>query len=452
MSLARAVVRSQKGEATLARPAFVTLAVLALATVMQVHFGAFGDVSWLITVCEGWLDGKVPYVDFFETNPPPAILLYMPPVIAARLMHLRPEMVVAAYGLAIAWGSATLASAILKRAALLPRPAPLFDALALIALVLLPGRTFDERDFFALCFGLPYIALSAARAERSPVALIYALVAGAGLGLMVALKAPYVAIPALLALRLPLSVDASGAGKRRRACGRRRSDGDQLHLPFPAYFADVAPIVATAYLPVRESLATLVANAALVAALTLGGVAVAASPRARPDNLTLTFLIAAAGAIVAYFVQGKGWLYHVYPALALACLAFAATLERRERDGLALAVAGALAAFTFAGAALFDLAPLPTALVGAICARLLMMRFAPDGGRERLTTIAGGALVGAACGLYALSFPGPSPAFTRALLDAAPHPRIATIGEGLGIGFPRRAMSEANGRCACRAC
>ncbi len=418
---------------------FAATAVLGVAAAMQAHFGAFGDVSWLLTVCEGWIGGKTPYVDFIETNPPPAILLYMPATIFSRLFDLRPETAISAFGLAAASGSAWLTCEILKHARLLTRQAPLFGVLTLAALVILPGRTFDERDFFAAVFGLPFVALAAARAEAAPVLRTQALVAGVGLGLMVALKPPYAVIPALLALhvaRRRAPKDALRAPELAAACAVVLLLACASWLFFPTYFSDIAPMVAAAYLPVRESFATLTANAGLVGALTLAGVAVAASPRLRPDAATTSFLIAAAGAMVAYYVQGKGWLYHVYPALALAGIAFAAALERRRRDWAALAVAFGLAGGTLAAAAAFDLSPLPTALIGAVCARLLISRLSPGDGRERLTVLAGGALIGAACGLYALSFPGPAPSFVSALQSHGAHPRIATIGEGLGIGFP----------------
>jgi hypothetical protein len=417
----------------------VAAGVIAFAAAMQIRFGAFGDVSWLLTVCEGWLAGKTPYLDFVETNPPPAILLYMPAAIFARLLDLRPEAVIAAFGLMTACASEALTISLLRRAGLMPRRAPLFAAVTLAALVVLPGRTFDERDFFACLFGLPFVALAAARAEGAAVAPWQALTAGIGAGLMVALKPPYLLVPALLMLNVCYRRDF-----RQLLGGRELAAAAVVvallilvsWLFFPAYFSDIAPVVAAAYLPVRETLTTLTANAGLVTTLTLSGVAIAVCPRARPDSVVTSFLIAAAGASLAYYVQGKGWLYHVYPALAFSTIAFAAALERRKRDWPALGIAFALAAITLSGAALFDLPPLPTALIGAIGGRLLMSRLSPDDRRERLTILAGGALVGAACGLYALSFPGPSTSFVRALTAETPHPRIATIGEGLGIGFP----------------
>ena len=60
-------------------------ALIALAIAQQLRFGAFGDVSWMLTICEKWLGGGAPYVDFVETNPPAAIALYLPPTLVGHL-------------------------------------------------------------------------------------------------------------------------------------------------------------------------------------------------------------------------------------------------------------------------------------------------------------------------------------------------------------------------------
>ena len=59
--------------------------------------------------------------------------------------------------------------------------------------------------------------------------------------------------------------------------------------------------------------------------------------------------LASLGALIAFFVQGKGWLEHCYPALALFSLTAGAALQMRARDGLGLAMAAAIAGATLAG-------------------------------------------------------------------------------------------------------
>ena len=114
--------RAAVAAAARARPAAPwawALAALAVAVVAQARFGAIADVSWMITISEKWLDGATPYVDFIETNPPAAILLYLPPVALARALGAHAEFMVAAWGFAVCGASAAAAAAVLRRAGLL---------------------------------------------------------------------------------------------------------------------------------------------------------------------------------------------------------------------------------------------------------------------------------------------------------------------------------------------
>jgi hypothetical protein len=79
---------------------FWPAAVLFMAAmIIQALSNTATDVSWLITLCEKTLDGQTPYVDFIESNPPAAIFIYMPGVVAGRLIGVRPEFMVGLIGL-----------------------------------------------------------------------------------------------------------------------------------------------------------------------------------------------------------------------------------------------------------------------------------------------------------------------------------------------------------------
>ncbi len=414
-------------------------ALLIVAAALQIYFGAFGDVSWLIHVCEAWLDGKTPYVDVIETNPPAAILIYMPAVALARALGVKPELTVAAFGFAVAAGSIASAVSILRRAGLLPRLAPIYWIVALFAFTILPGRTFDERDFFAVLFGLPFIALWTARASavgptRGEIAL-----AGLGLGAMIAIKPPYALIPLAMA---PFLVARVGA-KRSLAAFEVYVAAALLAvyavvsaLEFPAYFHDVLPTVALAYLPVRETPMGLIANSVVVLWVAYCALLFPLTGRSTAKPMLAMPTLASLGALMAFFVQGKGWLYHAYPALALITLTAGAALQVRARDGMGLAIAASIAGATLASTLLFDVSPIPAA-VGLALAAWVAAPPPPQWRRvERIVILGCGALFGGGAGLYAMSFPGPTEDFVRTLTSFAPHPRMAAIAEGLGAGFP----------------
>ena len=310
----------------------MALAALAAAIVAQARFGAIADVSWMITISEKWLDGATPYVDFIETNPPAAILLYLPPVALARALGAHAEFVVAAWGFAACGASAAAAAAILSRAGLLDELGPATLGAALFALTLLPGRAFDERDFFVALLALPALAVAAARAAGAAPGARSAVVAGLCMAAVVAVKPPYgllfVGPAAYLAARRGVGA-ALRAGEYWLAAAAALAYAGVVAWRFPAYVGDVLPAVAAAYLPVRETARDLIVNAAVVAwAALAAALALIAGPRLRAP-LVATPALAALGALATFFIQGKGWLYQAYPALALIALAFGAAVDRR---------------------------------------------------------------------------------------------------------------------------
>jgi hypothetical protein len=423
---------------------FVAATVLVAAAAAQAWLGAAGDVSWMITINEKWLDGGRPYVDFVETNPPASILIYMPAVALARWLGASPEAMVAASGLVAAAAALAFAAAIARRAGLLAEAGALSLGLALAALVLVPGRAFAERDFFAALCGLPYVALSAARAARAPVGAGAALSAGLGAGAMIAIKPVYAlalvaAAPSLM--RRGGVAAASRASEHYAAAAVVVAYAASTAWLFPVYGADVLPAVAAAYLPVRETALRLVANAGVAAwiALALALAAIAGRDLKRP--LVAAPALASLGALAAYFVQGKGWLYHAYPALAFLVLALAAAVAARPPPPRRLLVAAGAAAAAALATLLLHWPALSAAVGAALAASAILPATRGDrerrgGGAAALGEAAAAALLVAVFAFYAPPRDWPDAAFVNAVADLSEHPRLASVAEGLGIGFP----------------
>jgi hypothetical protein len=411
-------------------------AVLALAVASQARFGAFGDISWLLTLGERWLDGQQPYIDFVETNPPASLLLYMPAVALARGLGIKPEITIVAQGLAVGVAMIIASAGILRRVGGFGPASPL---VALVAVAILPGRTLDERDFFAALLGLPFLATCVTRALGGRVPAVAALLAGLGLGAMIAIKPPYALIPLVLAPYLLLKI-----GWRRlfamveayAAAALLAAYAGLVMREFPAYVSDVLPTVTAAYLPVRETFAQLGANAGVLLVAALLGAAAGLAGRGANAPRVAVPALAALGATAAYFAQGKGWLYHLYPGLAFATLAVGAALDSAPRPPRELAAAAMIALLSYLGAAALGMPALPLAIGLLLASRFLVPGFGAGDMAPRLALLAGGALIGAACGLFGAPFPAPTAAFVRELQSLGPHPRIAAISEGLGAGFP----------------
>jgi hypothetical protein len=299
----------------------------ALGLLQQAWSSLNCDVSWLITTAERVIDGATLYRDIEEVNPPASVLLYMPFVALARGFALPVEAVTVATVAALAGFS------ILQAGRLLNSPAAARGKLAAASafvLLVLPADLFAQREHIALIAALPMLALLVARTEGRTVGHVDSWTAGLGAGIMVAIK------PHLLLVLIPV---AALAVLRQRSIARALGAewvalallcvgyAAVVWLKFPRYFDHMLPLLRLVYLPGRDSwqhllTGTMVLIPAAAAALTVW------LARGRVTAATAAALLAAGGSAVAGLVQGKGYLNHGYPAIAMSLLGVALELSR----------------------------------------------------------------------------------------------------------------------------
>jgi hypothetical protein len=415
----------------------VSLAIGLLAVGSQAFFGMLGDVSWLITIDLKWLAGQVPYVDFVEINPPASLLLYLPAVFAANALGLRAELAVSAFGFASIGASLGLSALILRRAGLIAAIGPIAYGFVLIALAVLPGEAFCERDHLAAVFAAPFLALCVARAERAAVDFRLAALAGVGLGLMATIKPPYILVAFALA---PYLWRRAGLrawfGSIEYYCAAAIGLAYIAFIPlgFPGY-AEVMRTGVDIYLPIRDSLGGLLVESggmlSLVIALLLLQVARSSARR----SWIAVPALAALGAFGAYVVQGKGWLYQAQPTLMFLTISAGFALEGRSRRATVLGAATMAAA----ACAMLVVPNLAASIGVGAAAAWLHRRLERDQAREtwveNLARYCLVAAIGAACGLCVSERPM-APAIEAALTRLGPHPTVVGLTEVKGFGHP----------------
>ena len=312
------------------------------------------DVAWLLYLAEQWLDGRRLYVDLLEINPPLVIWISALPVALARALGLPALPVAPPFFAALVLGCAWWAASILRRRGVCrDRVAP-FSVLGAV-LLLLPANDFGQREHLLAAAAMPYLALRTGDRRRDAPAgadRAEALAAGVLVGLCCALK-PWFA--AAFALAEAFAV-AGGARPLWEAALGAAAAGlafiaavAALH---PDYIDGVVPLARALY-GVRDPVAADLFRES--AGLLFGGAAAgalwAAHRRRMADGHAMGTLLAfAAGATLAYLLQGKGWFYHRIPATAavvLALLVWAANPRlgpvRRRGAAFALAVAALVA-------------------------------------------------------------------------------------------------------------
>jgi hypothetical protein len=320
----------------LRRGVFASLLLVAVAA--RVFAPAGTDVAWLLTVGEKWLDGARLYRDIVETNPPGAVLLYMPAILLGRATGFAPEIMVALFTFLGAGTSLWLAWRIAKP----PRDAWPAAAFLLGLMLILPAYAFGQRDHAALLLLLPILACYATRADGRAVSEGAAITAGICAGLALCLRPHYA-----LALAAPLLFAIWRRGWRTTISFENMAllatclaYGALVWGAFPAYVHDVMPQVAALYMPVRRPWGALLINPSLlVGVAALAGIW--ACCRACPTPVVISAL-AGAGALAAMLLQGKGWPYHGYPALALLLFALGCAVWTSPRRPAGLVVLAAL--------------------------------------------------------------------------------------------------------------
>ncbi len=301
--------------------------VAALAILLQSVSSLDCDVSWLISVAERVTDGALLYRDVEEVNPPASVLLYMPFVAVARAAGMRVEPVTVGLGIVLAALSLIQAGRLLDRSV---RISSGLVATAAFALLILPADLFAQREQLALVAGLPMLALMVARAEGRSVPRTGACTAGCGAGLMIVIK-PHLAL-ALLGVAAWLVV-------RRRPFGKALGVewaavvltcvgyAAVVLVAFPRYLQHMLPLLRLVYLPARDTWANLMTGPVVVVPAAVAILTLWLS-RGTPSKPTTVALLATGGFVLAALVQGKGYLNHGYPGVAMALLAVALELAR----------------------------------------------------------------------------------------------------------------------------
>ena len=325
------------------------LAIVALfmvAVTMRHLVAANTDVSWLLIAGERWLDGQRLYSEILETNPPMAVLIYIPGVLIARTLGVSPESVIDGLLFVAIAVSLTITARILRNSSALAADQrwPL-AVLAVAVLAILPVQVFGQREHIAVIELLPALAVLALRMKHETPPSWAIAIAGVGLGLALSFK-PHFAIAMLCCLGVAAlhlkSWRTFFVPEHFIAAAIVGCHGACIVMFFPEYFTVIAPLLRDVYtigLPLARMLEK--------PAVPLWSIALIGATLQRPrEAFDATHLLIAVslGFGLVYFLQRKGWPYHSYPMMAFALLAFGLAMTHALGRGRLVGAAVALAA------------------------------------------------------------------------------------------------------------
>jgi hypothetical protein len=303
--------------------AIVALFIAAIA--MRHVVTANTDVSWLLIAGERWLDGQRLYSEILETNPPMAVLSYIPGILVARALGVSAEIVTDGLLFAVIAASLAISARILRNSSVLAASQrwPL-AVLAVAVLAVLPVQTFGQREHIAVITLLPTFAVLALRIKRETPPAWALAIAGLGLGLALSFK-PHFAIPVLACLgvaALHLKLWRTFfVPENFIAAAIVGGYGAGVVLFFPEYLTVMAPLLRDVYtigLPFE-----LMLEKPVVPLWAIALIGTTLQKRSKPfDSTHLLSIAASLGFGLVYFLQRKGWPYHSYPMMAFALLAF----------------------------------------------------------------------------------------------------------------------------------
>ena len=284
------------------------------------------DIAWALHAARSVLDGQRLYVDQIGVNPPLVFVLSIPAAWAAMVTGIDPLACFSGFVVLLALGSLVLSSRLLRTGGVFGE-GPVRRALLvvlLVALMVVPGGDFGQREHVLLLGLVPYLLLAVLRTEGAAVSPGLAAAVGLFGALGFLLKPYFVPVWALVEAYVVLRAGLLRALRRPEAlivAGLGLIYAVAVVAFVPAYLDSVRQIVAPLYpfyrpLPVA---AILTAPAVVIGFVALGVVLLVRRPTAFV-HLARLLALSLAGMILSAAVQQKGFSYHFYPVLALSVL------------------------------------------------------------------------------------------------------------------------------------
>lgn len=284
------------------------------------------DSAWYLVATDKFVRGAVLYRDIIEVNPPLAFYLHVPPVVMAQFTGWSAESCFFVYLLILIAASLCLQWHLLRRTLGISRFT--CDGMLLasfVALVFLPVHVFGEREHLFVILSVPYLFLAAARIKNLHCHPILAgaigVLAAVGFGIK-----PHFLIAMVF---VELFIATSRRSWRSMFRYETWTCGILLvgyllvtALLHPEYLEFIVPMAMEVYNAYGRPPLRIFIDPTnyLLGVVPLLAVYIGSRTKLA-DSLAQILGIAAAGSLISFLIQAKGWQYHLLPAATMGMLA-----------------------------------------------------------------------------------------------------------------------------------
>lgn len=293
---------------------------------LQNHIYVSNDVAYLVYIANQSLAGATYGIDFFETNPPMILYLYLPICLIYKILHVNIATIIMNYIFILAIVSTIISFFLLKKI-IRPQDKAILYSLSFAfgcILLLLPANQFGQREHILMIFFLPYLFSTILALENKKMNATSAFLIGCFAGAGLAMK-PFFLIPFFL-----IEVYAMIA-KRNFLFSIRIETitiACVLLLYFisililhPSYIYVMLPIIMDLYFEsVKEPWIEVITTATLYyCAMAIVPIVLFKFDK-HYQHLIMILLLAMLGMMLACLVPRTPWYYHMLPAYGFACV------------------------------------------------------------------------------------------------------------------------------------
>jgi hypothetical protein len=301
--------------------------LVVIAFIIQSHMFLHNDVFYLTHAAKSLLAGGKYMDDFFETNPPLILFLYMPVACLYEVLGLSLGNALLIYFFFLSILSIVVSNYLLQKIVTTKSLIYIIITTITFDLLFLSEHQLGQRDFLFFIFTLPYLFSVVLRIENKPLSPYFGFGIGLFAGLGIGLK-PFF-------LMLPILIELYVIYKKRNILAAIRIETimisgiliayiSSVFYFFPDYIYTILPFVARVYYAGwRVTWSTYFTAFNVLFCFTPILFYFMTRKRDRYSILSTVFLLGLLAFIISFTIPRALFCSHVLPAFSIACILFA---------------------------------------------------------------------------------------------------------------------------------